>query len=243
MILSNAAHAREFGRRLANECTFSKVTEAYAFLAPVLAERTPFRLLDLVGEATADYPFPKLDPFLDEIASHASIGGWTVIASALRSEIPTDIKGTLERTRAYIIQADVWYACDCFGERVLGQALVDQFDSGLALLSLWRTDANRWVRRSIGVGGHLWAKRANGLGEYNAQALQLLDFYRPMLNERQFDAAKGVGWAIKTLGRYFPQEVYGFLVKNRSVRVTPIVMRKALTYLPNQIKSRLTKQE
>jgi 3-methyladenine DNA glycosylase AlkD len=241
MNLSNAANAREFGRHLANDCTFSKHTDAYALLAQVLAERTPFRLLDLVGEALADCPSPKLDRFLDEIASHATLGGWTVIASALRSGIPADLSGRLERTHGYIIQADTWYACDCFGERVLGQAIVYQFNEALPLLSPWRSDVNRWVRRSTGVAGHLWAKRAKGSTESAAQAIRLLDFYFPMLAERNIDAAKGVGWAFKTLGRYFPQEVFNFLIKKSDSSIAPIVRRKALKYLPEEMKSRLLK--
>lgn len=239
MVINSAIEARNLGRQLALKAAFSQPADFYALLAPVLAERTPFRFLDLIGEALAQHPASKLDPFLAEIAAHATIGGWTVIASALRARIPVDLAGVLDRTRGFIIQADTWYACDCFGERVLGQALVDQFEPVLQLLSRWRVDENRWVRRSVGVAGHFWGKRTKGALEYLPQAGELLNFYKPMLEEPQLDAAKGVGWALKTFGRYYPHILTKFLKDNRIGSITAVIRRKALKFLPEDKKAQL----
>jgi 3-methyladenine DNA glycosylase AlkD len=213
--------------------------EAYTLLAPILAERTSFRFLDLIGESLALCPADNLDHFLDEIASHATIGGWTVIASALRPRIQGDLAGTMEKTFRFIILADTWYACDCFGERVLGQALVDSFARSLQLLSPCRKDVNRWVRRSMGVAGHFWAKRAKGSEQSLTQAAELLDFYTPMLKENQIDAAKGVGWAFKTMGRYYPDLVFHFLAGHKDAGIAAVIRRKALKFLPEKMKAKL----
>ncbi|MDP2965261.1 MAG: hypothetical protein Q8N39_04375 [Pelolinea sp.] len=74
---------RELGLRLVREISSRQPAVAYMLLTPIMAERTPFRLLDLIGESLAESPFYKLDPFLNEIATHATIGGWIVIAPAL----------------------------------------------------------------------------------------------------------------------------------------------------------------
>jgi hypothetical protein len=41
---------------------------AYALLAPVLAERTPFRLLDRIGKIVGTSPLPETNLFLEQIA-------------------------------------------------------------------------------------------------------------------------------------------------------------------------------
>ena len=48
------------------------------------------------------------------------------------------------------------------------------------------------------------------------------------------DATKGTGWGLKTLGRYFPDLVAGWMreqVVVRKRRHRAIMLRKALTYL------------
>jgi hypothetical protein len=147
----------------------------------------------------------QFDCITDAIAGQRSQGGWVVIASALRARLPESLEGTLDATRRYIIQADVWYGCDTLAERVPGQALVDRFHDALQYLSGWRMDANFWVRRAAGVAGHFWFKRAHGEARHEQSVLELLNFYRDMLGESDYEAAKGIGWALKTGGRYYPR--------------------------------------
>ena len=130
-----------------------------------------------------------------------------------------------------MILADIWYATDILGERVPGPALVTDFDRAFAALAPWRADENRWVRRTVGVAVHLWAKRSRGADEYSKQVKQLLTFLEPMFEERDIDAIKGVGWGLKTLGKYYPDLIGDWLTqqKNRPHRV--LMMRKAITYL------------
>lgn len=237
MIITRADQARDLGLLLAIKVSIAPPAEVYALLAPILAERTPFRLLDLIGEGLSNCPGTKMDIFLDEIASHATIGGWTVIASALRSSLSQEMQKVINLTYGFIIRADTWYACDCFGERVLGQALVDEFDTALKVFSAWRIDKNRWVRRSVGVAGHLWAKRSSGAMDLAPQTVELLKFYEPLLAEQQIDAAKGVGWALKTLGRYYPEALFNFLHEYGGRTISPIILRKALKFLPENLRT------
>ena len=223
--------ARNLGRDLAGMVERQRIKDAYALLAPILAEKTSFRLLDVIGEQVGAAAMERVNPFLDHIAAQNTMGGWVVIASALQGQLERDLTGALARCRNYVILADVWYATDILGERVPGPALVTDFDRALAALSSWRVDENRWVRRTVGVAVHLWAKRSRGANECSKQVKQLLTFLEPMFEERDIDAIKGVGWGLKTLGRHYPELVGDWLKKQVARPHRALMERKARTYL------------
>jgi hypothetical protein len=69
----------------------------------------------------------------------------------------------------------------------------------------------------------------------------LLDFLKPMFEEWDMRAVKGVGWGLKTLGRYYPDLVAGWLARS----VVPaerhhraLMLRKALTFLSEEQRAR-----
>jgi hypothetical protein len=180
--------ARELGKRIAALVQAGQPDKAYALLAPVLAERTPFRLLDRIGEAVGAEPLDATNAFLERVAADRTEGGWVVIGSVLGQQLDQDSVDAFARCREYIIAADVWYAADILGERVPGPALVADLQPVLKLLAPWREDANRWVRRTVGVAVHFWAKRSRGAAEHIAQAEALLAFLEPMFEEWDMDA-------------------------------------------------------
>jgi hypothetical protein len=217
--------------------------EAYRLLAPVLGERTPFRLLDRIGRAVGAGPVPPVDAMLERIASERTEGGWVVIASALGQRLDRDLDGAFALSRSYIVAADVWYGADILGERVPGPALLTHFDASLGLLGPWRQDDNRWVRRTVGVAVHFWAKRSRGVPGLSARAGELLTFLEPMFEEWEMDAVKGVGWGLKTLGRHYPDLVTEWLVEKvvrRQRRHRALMLRKASTYLSDGQRARLS---
>lgn len=236
MQIRSASEARAFGTSLAGELQAGSPSSAYRRLAPVLIQRVPFRLLDLIGERITGARTAQVQVFLEEIAGHATMGGWVVIASALRAALKDNFAGSLSACRRFILEADVWYACDCFGERVAGSAMVFDLPTARGILESWKTDGNRWVRRAVGVAGHFWAKRAHGNTDLAGDVVSLLNFYRSLLGEKDPDAAGGVGWALKTLGRYYPEHVSEYLqaVNEAGVAITPLIRRKALKFLPPQ---------
>jgi len=229
----NAHESEELRERVARSVQSGELEQAYVLLASILAERTPFRLLDRIGRAVGAAPLPEVNVFLAEVASRGTMGGWVVIGSALGRQFDRDLAGALDRCREFIVAADVWYATDILGERVPGPALVAQFEPTLSLLSPWRADPNRWVRRTAGVAVHFWAKRSRGRPELRPQAELLLAFLEPLFEERDPDAVKGVGWGLKTLGRTYPDPVAGWLEEQlrRGCRPRALMLRKARTYL------------
>lgn len=237
----NLQEARELGDRISRLVADSRIEDACGLLFPVLAERTPFRLLDAIGERMGDAPLVTNNVFLDQVATQRTMGGWVVIASALGVQLTRDLPGAFERCREYVINADVWYATDTFGERVPGPALVANLEPSLILLAPWREDPNHWIRRMVGVAVHSWAKHAHGATRYQPQASVLLDFLAPMYTEGNVDAIKGVGWGLKTLGKYYPDLVADWLVQQEGRPHRTLMLRKATTYLPSELRQRIIK--
>ena len=237
----NTREADELGQRIAALVQSRQPTPAYALLAPVLAEHTPFRLLDRIGRATGAGRLPAANAFLNRIADARTEGGWVVIASALGQQLDRDPAGAFDRCKRFVVAADVWYATDILGERVPGPAMVAYLPQALILLAPWREDDNRWVRRMVGVAAHFWAKRAHGAPEHISHAQVLLDFLEPMFEERDVDAVKGVGWGLKTLGKYYPDLAADWLaqVVRCRRRYRALMLRKALTYLPARQRARI----
>ncbi len=236
--------AKELGGRVAALAQANQLVQAYTLLAPVLAARTPFAMLDHIGAPVGMGDLSPANAFMEHIAAAKTEGGWVVIASALRKQLGRDPAGSLERCRQFIIAADVWYATDILGERVPGPALVDAFEATLKLIAPWRIDDNRWVRRTVGVAVHFWAKRSRGELELAHRAKKLLDFLEPMFTEQETDAIKGVGWGLKTLGRYYPILTADWLEEQIVCLKQPcraLMLNKALTFLPAKQRARIIK--
>lgn len=240
----NTREADDLGRHIAALIQDGCLDKGYALLSPVLAARTPFRLLDRIGAAIGAGPMPAVNVFLERIAADKTEGGWVVIGSALGRQLDRDMAGAFARCRTLVGMADVWYVPDILGERVPGPALLTDFQLALALLAPWREDPNRWVRRTVGVSVHFWAKRSRGAPERTAQAKALLAFLDPMFEEWDMDAVKGVGWGLKTLGRHYPELVADWLaqVVRRHRRYRSLMLQKALTYLPKSLRARIAKE-
>jgi 3-methyladenine DNA glycosylase AlkD len=237
----DSKQADALGNKIAEHAAAGRAKKAYSLLAPVLAARTPFRLLDRIGAQIGKAPLAKADPLLAEIARHGTLGGWPLIGAILAAHVDSNLTGSLRRCRACIIAADVWHATDSLGERVLGPALLLDSPASLRILSSWRADENRWVRRCVGVGIHFWAKRAKGEPTSVPTAKKLLAYLRPMFGEQEMDAVKGVGWALKTMGRYYPQEIADWLSRQfaRPGPVRALMLRKATKFLPAKERTRV----
>ncbi len=234
--------ARQLGERI-NALIFTEQgSEAYALLAPILSERTPFRLLDIVGEGIGVGPLEAVNDFLSRVAIQKAEGGWVVIGSALGKQLDRDPAGAFTHCREFILAADVWYGTDILGERLPGPALVRDFSPSLALLAPWRVDANSWIRRAVGVAVHFWAKRNRGAVKSKPEAEQLLCFLEPMFEEWDIEAVKGIGWGLKTLGRYYPEPVTDWLYQQVVEKCRPhraLMQNKATTYLSNEQRAKV----
>ena len=223
--------ADQLGAQLSALVASGRVEEARQFLAPVLAQRTPFPILERIGRALGATDAVAIGVLLDRIADDRTEGGWVVIAGALGRQLSIGPERALERCRLFIVSADIWYAADIFGDRVPGPFLLDNFEGCLRLLSPWREDPNAWVRRTVGIAAHFWAKRSRGEKSSIPQARALLAFLEPLFSERDLNAAKGIGYGLKTLGKFYPGLLSQWLPAQLRRPHRSLMLLKALTYL------------
>jgi len=226
--------ALALGQAISTSIQAGQPDQAHALLAPILAKRTPFAMLRRIGAEISQLSLERIDPFLALLAKDKAEGAWPVISGVLAAQLEQDPSGSLQRSHAFILGADVWYAADTLGEWVVGQALVDNFQSTLDQIKPWREDTNPWIRRTVGTSIHYWAKRSRGSDELTQEAAALLSFLDPMFEEQEIKAVKGIGWGLKTLGKYYPELLSPWLAKQVVQRQRPhraLMLRKALTYL------------
>lgn len=238
----NSRDADDLGQRLAALVEAGELADAHALLVPILAQRTPFALLDRIGRAVGRAPLPAANDFLEAVAADRTMGGWVIVGSALGQQLGRDLAGALERCRADIEDGDAWYVCDILSERVPGPSLVADLEATLPELAPWRESPNRWVRRGVGVAVHFWAKRSRGSPEREAEARRLLAVLEPLLAERELDAVHGIGWGLKTIGKYYPNVLTDWLAQQMARGGRPpraLMLRKAVAYLSGDQRSRV----
>jgi hypothetical protein len=237
------AEAHQLGDQIATELCAGQAGAAYAQLSPRLHQRIHFNMLDKVGQRiyhrAGKESWSTTLEFIQHITVEASMGGWVLIACILRDRFEDAPAEAFDLCQDTIIAAGVWYTTDILGERLPGPALLVKFETARNLLDSWRFHTNRWVRRTVGVAVHFWAKRCQ---DEPFTAGKLLEFLAPMFEERQVDAIKGVGWGLKTIGRVYPDLLVDWLqdqLVTRHRQPARLMLRKALTYLPPQHRTRL----
>jgi len=68
----------------------------------------------------------------------------------------------------------------------------------------------------------------------------LLSLLSVMVEDKRVFVVKGVGWGLKTIGRYQPKLIEGY-VKNvlRTKNVSKLMLRKATKYLDDETKQKI----
>ena len=204
-------------------------------LLPVLNERTSFQMLDVIGSKIGERALSyknKYLKFFDLLSAKKLMGGYVVIAQALISLLQDDCRDCFEKAKEYMIEGDEWYVCDTFGERVLGYAMIDHFDKARSLFRKFVYDENHWVRRSVGVAAHFFAKKCRDGKRDDKKAAEILELLDLQICERDIRIIKGIGWGLKTLGRYYPELLVSYMKTQISAkRISAVIIRKCVTYL------------
>ena len=227
---------RQETRELAQKClgllAIGEEEAALEALNPLLAAKTPFPILDLVGQILGESGKgepQKLLAFFDRLVETRAMGGYVIAGQGLIAINDVDLKLSFAKAREYIIQGDAWYVVDIIGERPLGHGLITHFDEAVGLLEGFAGDANPWVRRSVGVAVHFFTKRVR---DDPARIERLLALLAPLVEEQDTSALKGIGWGLKTIGRYYPDLLVAFICRQLATkRPRKLLLRKATTYL------------
>jgi 3-methyladenine DNA glycosylase AlkD len=239
----NRKWASNTAERLVEAIDRENQDEFWNIMNPVLDAKVPFPLLDemgrLLGEAGIHDPSKYFGVF-DTIIDTDKMGGYVIVGQALSAFLGTELEASINKATEIVSKGQKWYVCDIVGERVLGQALVDYFESTVPLLKQKSYLKDQEVRRSIGVAVHFFAKRRPKDVERMEQLLQLLDF---MVEDRRVFVVKGVGWGLKTIGKHQPKLVEAFLEKTLATkRISKLMLRKATKYLDGKTKEELVER-
>jgi len=230
----NLQEARELGAQAAAYVHAGETGGAMDLLSLILAQRVKFPFLGEIGKKIGEGPLETTNAFLPHIAATKAEGGWPIIGMALNAQLGRDLAGAMARSRGFIIEGDVWYCADILGERVPGPGLLANFEPVYNVLKSWRKDENRWVRRTVGIATHYWAKRTEGNAEMIDQVKQMLNLLAPMFTEWEIDVVKGVGWGFKTIGQYYPELLTDFLATDivpAERKHRAIMLQKAIKFL------------
>jgi 3-methyladenine DNA glycosylase AlkD len=218
------------------------IEEACRLLDPLAFGRTKFPVLDRVGMrlGRAGLENAAILGMVDRMISRGSVGYYVIVGSTLAERLGSDIMTCLKKTAEYIMVGDNWAKCDSIAERVWGRALVYHFPRAYSYLAKMRVHDNRWIRRAVGVATHYFAKERPAA---TVELRKLLVLLAPMLGERKRDAIKGIGWGLKTIGKYQPKLLTAFLMSRaKRAHPTKLMIRKATTYLPSRTKQQLARQ-
>jgi 3-methyladenine DNA glycosylase AlkD len=205
-------------------------------LKPILDDKCAFSKLDMLG-GTLGYKLKYSPDVLikgfDILVNYNKMGGYVVLGQGLIQLLPENLDIVMKKSREYIILGDKWYVCDIIGERSIGQSLVDHFDITIPWIEKFLEDENNWIKRTAGVSVHFFTKRTKKDKERTAILLNKL---APHIEEKQIDVVKGIGWGLKTIGKYHPDLLVPFLKKQIKLKkkISKIIIRKALTYLPKE---------
>ena len=209
-------------------------------LNPVLDTKVPFPLLDEMGRMLGKAG--RLDPqkyfgVFDEIVATDKMGGYVIVGQALAVFLETELEEAIRKAAEIVAGGRKWYVCDIVGERVLGQALVAHFGSTISVLERMTVLEDQGVRRSIGVAVHFFAKRRPEDVERMKRLLALLSL---LVEDKRVFVVKGVGWGLKTIGKYQPKLVEDYLQETmKTKRISKLMLRKATAYLDERTKSGL----
>jgi 3-methyladenine DNA glycosylase AlkD len=212
-------------------------------LIPTLEKRTSFNMLDIIGEEIGKRVLTnksKYLEFFDLLSGKKLMGGYVVIAKALTVLLQDDCRECFEKVKRYMIEGDEWYVCDIFGERVLGSAIIDYYEKTRPLFQEFIYDDNHWVKRSVGVAAHLFAKKCRGNKRDDKKAAEIVELLTPQICERDIRILKGIGWGLKTLGRYYPELLVPYIkTQISSKRISAVIINKCVTYLDNVSKNEI----
>ena len=100
-----------------------------------------------------------------------------------------------------------WGACDDLCTHALG-AFIYQFPEFIQNTREWTRSTDRWVRRASAVCLIYSVRRKEHLGD-------VFETADALLIDKDVMVQKGYGWMLKEASNHYPEEVFGYVVKNR----------------------------
>lgn len=116
-----------------------------------------------------------------------------------------------------------WASCDTLCNHTVG-TFVDMYPEYLLRLKEWAKENNRWVKRASAVSLIIPARS----GKFLNDILEIADI---LLMDKDDMVQKGYGWMLKAASQAHQEEVFNFVLKNKTV-----MPRTALRYAIEKMK-------
>jgi 3-methyladenine DNA glycosylase AlkD len=118
-----------------------------------------------------------------------------------------------------------WDVCDEIAQRLVGEVLAANREDVTPLMREWARDDDLWIRR-VSILCQLKFKDATDRD-------LLAACIEPSLDDRDFFARKGIGWALREFSRTDPAWVRDFVARHED-RLSGLSKREALRLLPQE---------
>ncbi len=214
----------------------------WSCLQPVLESKLSDESLALFGEILGEQAAKDPERYFrafDEMIAKQSTGCYVIVGKALTRMLETHFERCCDRARDYIAQGQSYETADFVGQSVLGEALVKYFDQTVVVLKSLSHDESRWVRRAVGAAVQFFSEEVRDAD----QTARLLELTLPLMGSEDDVVLKGVGWGLKTVGRYHPELLERFLKTHIGRRdISAAVVKHAVAYLDPSVGQDLIRQ-
>jgi 3-methyladenine DNA glycosylase AlkD len=124
---------------------------------------------------------------------------------------------------------DNWASCDTLCNHTIGE-FIEMYPERIARLKDLAYSENRWVRRASAVSLIIPARK----GKFLSDILEIADI---LLLDKDDLVQKGYGWMLKAASEASQQEVFEYVIKNKSV-MPRTALRYAIEKMPKDLKIR-----
>jgi 3-methyladenine DNA glycosylase AlkD len=120
-----------------------------------------------------------------------------------------------------------WAKCDTFCNHTIG-SFIEKYPQYIENLKKWTRSDNRWLKRAAAVSLIIPAKR----GKYLAEIFEIAD---SLLTDKDDLVQKGYGWLLKDASIKHRDEVFDYVMKNKS-QMPRTALRYAIERMPDDLK-------
>ena len=120
-----------------------------------------------------------------------------------------------------------WASCDTLCNHTIG-TLVEMYPEIVKKLIQWTQSKNRWMRRGAAVTLIIPARH----GKFLDEIFKIAD---ALLVDKDDLVQKGYGWMLKAASEVHQQEVFDYLMKNKSI-MPRTALRYAIENMPKELK-------
>lgn len=236
---------------LASKISFSKLHPMGEFVGMRGLENPElyFDVLDKFFRKELDYGYrddlyntDRMRMSKEEIQK-SRVWGWRagIVGLAFNEMSHDHPEEVVTRTKEYIILSSHWSSSDTFADKTFNRMFEERFNYILEVLKEWARDKNDWIRNTAAFAVHAPAERKILDREQFIESLSVLDL---VMDDPAKNVEKKAAWALKVMGKYYPDETYTFLDKwaKNDNKATKWIIKNSVKYLDDERKEDLLRK-